>query len=60
MKPNTVVTEHPTGTVAVVGAAAVMLLEKFSSVDFTSGETALLLGAAAAIASAFTPRFRKT
>jgi len=51
--------EHPTGTTAVLAACALMLVEKFTDIEFTSEEAFTLLGAVTAAVSLFTPRFRR-
>lgn len=50
--------EHPTGITTVVATAGFLLVEKFTSVDFTTEEIAVLIAAVAGIVSIFTPRKR--
>ena len=56
---HSIVRQHPTGIAGTVTAAAIMLIEKFSNVDFSSTEVALLVGAVVGVASALSPRFRR-
>ena len=57
LKQQTVV-ERPAGTVAVVTGAALILLRKFTGIDFTADESVALVTIFTAIASLLSPRFR--
>lgn len=60
MTDNQIVQEHPTGVVAAVVTLGVLLLNKFTSVSFDATETGIIIGSLTVIASAFTPRFRRS
>ena len=58
LKQETVI-ERPAGSTAVVIGAVLILLRKFTGVDFTADESVALVTIATALVSLLSPRFRQ-